>query len=184
MVLFRGGRLDRIVDNEMAQGPVQGRSLTPFPELQQMSRQRGQAIRAGSVPALRRRRMRRQTPSSCAETRNHFPPWARRSVKRPGPGEAGQRVGDTALDKSALRSISLTSSALTTCTLSMPTTAGSVRRRGSGVRREGACRSYSSGVTTRTRANSYEGGTPEPPPARWPSGVTCGAWQRAASPGA
>jgi hypothetical protein len=38
MVLFRGGRVDRIVDNEMARGQCKAAAYTPFPELQQMSR--------------------------------------------------------------------------------------------------------------------------------------------------
>ena len=38
MVLFRGGRLDRIVDNEIARTQCRAASYVPFPELQQMSR--------------------------------------------------------------------------------------------------------------------------------------------------
>ena len=39
MVLFRGGRLERIVDNEMvARGQCKDAAYTPFPELQQMAR--------------------------------------------------------------------------------------------------------------------------------------------------
>ena len=38
MVLFRGGRLDRIVDNEMVRLQCRTASYTPFPELQQISR--------------------------------------------------------------------------------------------------------------------------------------------------
>ncbi len=38
MVLFRGGRLDRIVDNELARAQCKDAAYTPFPELQQMSR--------------------------------------------------------------------------------------------------------------------------------------------------
>jgi hypothetical protein len=38
MVLFRGGRLDRIVDNEPARAQCKAASYTAFPELQKMSR--------------------------------------------------------------------------------------------------------------------------------------------------
>lgn len=38
MVLFRGGRLDRIVDNEVARAQCKAASYAPFPELQQLSR--------------------------------------------------------------------------------------------------------------------------------------------------
>ncbi|HYI04476.1 MAG TPA: hypothetical protein VD858_06285 [Reyranella sp.] len=38
MVLFRGGRLERVIDNEMARGLCKDAAYTPFPELQQMSR--------------------------------------------------------------------------------------------------------------------------------------------------
>ena len=38
MVLFRGGRLDRIVDNEAARAQCKDAAYTPFPELQQMTR--------------------------------------------------------------------------------------------------------------------------------------------------
>ena len=38
MVLFRGGRLDRIVDNEIARTQCKSASYAPYPELQQMSR--------------------------------------------------------------------------------------------------------------------------------------------------
>jgi hypothetical protein len=38
MVLFRGGRLDRIADNEMVRAQCREAAYAPFPELQQMSR--------------------------------------------------------------------------------------------------------------------------------------------------
>ena len=38
MVLFRSGRLDRIVDNPMARQQCREASYAPFPELQQISR--------------------------------------------------------------------------------------------------------------------------------------------------
>jgi hypothetical protein len=38
LVLFRGGRLDRIVDNELARAECKGASYAAFPELQKMSR--------------------------------------------------------------------------------------------------------------------------------------------------
>jgi hypothetical protein len=38
MVLFRGGRLDHIVDNEMARQHCRTASYAPFPELQQIDR--------------------------------------------------------------------------------------------------------------------------------------------------
>jgi hypothetical protein len=38
MVLFRGGRLDHIADNEMARQQCRTASYAPFPELQQISR--------------------------------------------------------------------------------------------------------------------------------------------------
>lgn len=38
MVLFRGGRLDRIVDNEIARAQCKDATYVPFPELQQMTR--------------------------------------------------------------------------------------------------------------------------------------------------
>jgi hypothetical protein len=38
MVLFRSGRLDRIVDNEMARAQCKEAAYVPFPELQAMSR--------------------------------------------------------------------------------------------------------------------------------------------------
>lgn len=38
MVLFRGGRLDRIMDNEFAREQCKAASYSPFPELQQIAR--------------------------------------------------------------------------------------------------------------------------------------------------
>jgi len=38
IVLFRGGRLDRIVDNVMVREQCKGAAYVPFPELQQMTR--------------------------------------------------------------------------------------------------------------------------------------------------
>jgi hypothetical protein len=38
MVLFRSGRLDRIVDNETARGQCKDAAYVPFPELQSMTR--------------------------------------------------------------------------------------------------------------------------------------------------
>ena len=38
MVLFRGGRLDRIVDNEAGRAQCKEAAYVPFPELQQMTR--------------------------------------------------------------------------------------------------------------------------------------------------
>ncbi len=38
MVLFRGGRLDRIVDNEMIREQCKAAAYTAFPELQQLTR--------------------------------------------------------------------------------------------------------------------------------------------------
>ena len=38
MVMFRGGRLDRIVDNEIARAQCKAANYAPFPELQKMSR--------------------------------------------------------------------------------------------------------------------------------------------------
>lgn len=38
MVLFRGGRLDRIADNEMVRGQCKAAAYAPFPELEQLTR--------------------------------------------------------------------------------------------------------------------------------------------------